>query len=125
GDNYYEAGETVPGSFATFVHFASPSSSAQPPDVMLHVAQASLESNGNHDYLVQAIPAGVGAVWADNLYAVYQSGIGFGSWRPVPLLPPVPGNPSLAGSNGVFLPDPIPPNQVLLNLPMASCSSTP
>ncbi len=121
--NYVQAGGTVYGSFATFANFAAPSSSGQPPYVTIHVAQASLESNAKGDYLVQPIPVGVGAAWGDNISVAYQSGIASGSWRPVSLLPPIPDNPPLTGSTGVFLPDPTPSDEIFLNLPLPSCSS--
>ncbi len=119
---YVDLGGTIYGELDSFENLVG-GWPAQLPYLTVGLAQASMESNAKGDYTVQAIPAGVGVTWGHNIYFVYQTSSNLGESVPLPLVPPVPQNPPLSGSNGVFLPDPIPQDEVWLNLPSPYCES--
>jgi hypothetical protein len=104
------AGDRLFGTFATIA--TSTAQNPQPPYYTAHLAQASTESNSSGDFAIDAMNSGVGVTWGDNYFFFYQSNSpNNGIEQPF-----VPNYPLLSGSSGVFLPDPIPSSEVLLNL---------
>ncbi len=86
---------------------------ALPPYYWVHVDQASTEDNFNNDYESDALFAGLGITWGDNLTYFYLYATGLGGYIPRPLLP---ASPLLTDGSGNFSLDPIAlPGGVFLN----------
>jgi hypothetical protein len=114
GSVYVSSGGAISGMYGAIANMLT--TNPQPPYYTTHSSQASLESNANADFAATGFNSGVGATWGDNIYWTYQAGIATTSYVPIPIVPPVPQNPSLVGSAGAFLSDPIPSGEIYLNV---------